>query len=101
MLFANVSSLFLPVLSPKTHSRFKLAVVNDCREVSPLFGWQAYYRRQHLSRSLGVAVQRCRILSVHLILFFNLFDPGEKGFRDRGEIFSLFYSGLKVFWNSF
>jgi hypothetical protein len=37
MLFANVSSLFLPVLSPKTHRRFKLAVVNDCRDVSPLF----------------------------------------------------------------
>ena len=26
MLFANVSSLFLPVLSPQTHSRLKLAV---------------------------------------------------------------------------
>ena len=57
MLFANVSSLFLPVLSPKTHRRFKLALVNDCRDVSPLFRWQAYYRRQHLSRHLGVAVK--------------------------------------------
>jgi fibronectin-binding autotransporter adhesin len=27
MLFASVSSLFLPVLSPQTHRRFKLAVV--------------------------------------------------------------------------
>jgi hypothetical protein len=53
MLFANVSSLFLPVLSPQTHRRFKVAGVNDCRDVSPLFRWQAYYRRQHLSRHLG------------------------------------------------
>src|SRR6516225_9023389 len=42
MLFANVSSLFLAVLCPQTHRRFKLAVVNDCRDVSQLFGWQAY-----------------------------------------------------------
>jgi|SRR6516162_1430326 len=58
MLFASVRSLFLPVLSPQTHRRLKLAVVNDCRDVSPLFRWQAYYRRQHLSSHLGVAV-RC------------------------------------------
>ena len=53
MLFANVSSLLLPVLSPQTHRRLELAVVNDCRNVSPLFRWQAYYRRQHLSRHPG------------------------------------------------
>jgi hypothetical protein len=29
ILFANFSSLFLPVLSPQTHRRFKLTVVND------------------------------------------------------------------------
>jgi hypothetical protein len=41
-LFANVSSLFLPVLSPQAHRRFKQASVNVCRDVSPLFRWQAY-----------------------------------------------------------
>jgi hypothetical protein len=34
MLFANVSSLFLPVLSPRTHRRFKLAIVNDLTRLS-------------------------------------------------------------------
>jgi len=69
MLFANVSSLFLPVLGPQTHRRFKVAVVNDCRDVSPRFAALQsanIYRRQYLSRHLGVAVS-CRILSVHRI----------------------------------
>jgi hypothetical protein len=42
MLFAHVRSLFLPVLGPQTHRRFKLAVLNDCRDVSQLFRVQAY-----------------------------------------------------------
>ena len=77
MLFANVSSLFLPVLSPQTHRRFKVAVVNNCRDVSPLFGWQAYYRRPYLSRHGNTAEGIPRI------------EQGIKDFRKTGSVLGL------------
>jgi hypothetical protein len=77
MLFANVSSLFLPVLSPQTHRRSKLAVVNDCRNVSPLFRWQAYYRRPYLSRHGNTAEGIPRI------------EQGIKDFRKTGSVLGL------------
>jgi hypothetical protein len=49
MLFANVSSLFLPVLSPKTHRRFKVAGVNDCRDVYET-------KQRKLLMSFGIAI---------------------------------------------
>src|SRR6516162_1461824 len=57
MLFANVSSLSLPLLGPQTHRRFKLAVVNDCGDVAPRFAAlqsaSILIRQRLSSRGLG------------------------------------------------
>src|SRR5262249_1746358 len=68
---------FCRFLVPRPIVDLKLAVVNDCRDVSPLFRWQAYYRRPYLSRHGNTAEGIPRI------------EQGIKDFRKTGSVLGL------------